>query len=157
MRDINRAIERIERAMERALDGPRQEKPRATKAKPTIHVWRAPAGDNSLYVESKAQSVFQEKPRVSKLSVTARSIKVSVPLDPAAVGALPIPNQDRVELAVSCDGQLYATNISAKSLRKAKTVIGANGAETTFVMLQGKLKGNEIIECGLVAQAKVVK
>jgi hypothetical protein len=37
---------------------------------------------------------------------------------------------------------------------KAKATIAANGAENTFVMVQGKLMGNEIAECGLVAQAK---
>jgi len=94
---------------------------------------------------------------MTKLSVTARAIKVSVPLDPAAVGALPLPNQERVELAVGCDGLRYAASISTKSLRKAKSTISANGAEKVFVMLQGKLKGNEILECGLVAQVKIVK
>lgn len=94
---------------------------------------------------------------MTKLSVTARAIKVSVPLDPAAVAMLPAPDQDRVELTVGCEGQRYATSISAKSLRKAKSTIAANGADAVFVLLQGKLKGHEIIECGLVAQVKTAK
>jgi hypothetical protein len=45
-------------------------------------------------------------------------------------------------------------DIATKSLHKAKSTITANGVENIFVMVQGKLKGNEIIECGLVAQVK---
>jgi hypothetical protein len=48
-------------------------------------------------------------------------------------------------------------DIATKSLRKAKSTIAANGAEHVFAMVQGKLKGNEIIECGLVAQVKAPK
>jgi hypothetical protein len=40
-------------------------------------------------------------------------------------------------------------------LRKAQAVIAANGAGNVFVIVQGKLKGNEIVECGIVAQVKV--
>jgi hypothetical protein len=42
-------------------------------------------------------------------------------------------------------------------LRKAKTIIAANGAEKVFVMLQGKLEGNEIVDCGIAAQVKAMK
>jgi ribosomal protein L28 len=159
-RDVNRAIEHVERVMARALDEsgtkpPKKETPK-TKS-PTIRTWRAPANDHSQYPEPKARSVFREKIDVTKLAVTARAIKVTIPLDPAAVGALPLPNQERVELIVSCDGQQYATSISAKSLRKTKNVISANGASAVFVMLQGKLKGHEIVEGGITAQVKVVK
>jgi hypothetical protein len=42
-------------------------------------------------------------------------------------------------------------------LCKAKSTISASGAENVFAMVQGKLKGNEIIECGLVAQVKTPK
>ena len=41
--------------------------------------------------------------------------------------------------------------------RKAKSTVSANGAENVFVMVQGKLKGAEIVECGLVAQVKTPK
>jgi hypothetical protein len=159
-RDINRALEQVERAMARALDESSAKPPKKTTPKtrsPTIRAWRAPASNHSQYPEPKTRSVFREKINMTKLSVTARAIKVSVPLDPAAVGALPLPNQERVELAVGCDGLRYAASISTKSLRKAKSTISANGAEKVFVMLQGKLKGNEILECGLVAQVKIVK
>jgi hypothetical protein len=82
---------------------------------------------------------------------------VAVALDPIAVGVLPLPNQTRVELVVDCDGQRYTANISTKSLRKTKNTIAANNVDAVFVMLQGRLKGSEIIECGLVAQVKTTK
>src|SRR5262249_54232130 len=104
-----------------------------------------------------ARSVFKEKINVTKLAVTARAMKVTVPLDPAAIGTLPLPDQQRVELLVACDGQRYSASISAKSLRKAQSTINANVAEKGFVMLQRRLKGREIIECGLVAQVKIAK
>ena len=42
-------------------------------------------------------------------------------------------------------------------MRKVKATIAANGAENVFVMVQGKLKNNEIVEAGIVAQVKVAK
>jgi hypothetical protein len=54
-------------------------------------------------------------------------------------------------------GRFTTADIATKSLRKAKATITASGAENVFVMVQGKLKGNEIIDCGLVAQVKTPK
>jgi len=158
IRDINRALEHVERVMARALEKSSTKPPEAPKIKsPTIRGWRAPASNDSQYAEPKTRSVFRENSNVTKPAVTARAIKVTIPLDPAAVGALPLPNQERAELIVGCDGHQYVTSVSTKSLRKAKNTISANGADAVFVMLQGKLRGHEIIECGLVAQIKVVK
>src|SRR5262245_4650928 len=147
-RDINRAIEQVERAMTRALDVSSAKPPKKETARtkpPTIRAWRAPAGNHSHYPEPKARSVFREKINMTKLSVTARVIKVTIPLDPAAIHTLPLPDQQRIELIVGCDGQRYSASISTTSLRKAKNTIDTNGAEKVFVMLQGRVKGNEII------------
>jgi hypothetical protein len=90
---------------------------------------------------------------MARLTLAARALKVTVPLDVAQVAALPDPGgQARSQLAITCEGKIYIANIATKSLRKAKSTIIANGAEHVFVMVQGKLKGNEIAECGLVAQ-----
>jgi hypothetical protein len=138
--------------MARALDKPSVPKKETPKIKPpTIRAWHAPA---SNHPEPKTQPVFREKINMTKLAVTARAIKVSAPLDPAVVGTLPLPNQERIELAVSCDGLRYAATIATKSLRKAKNIISANGADAVFVLLQGRLKGHEIVECGFIAQIK---
>src|SRR5262249_31639208 len=101
--------------------------------------------------------VFGEKISMTKLVVTARAVKITIALDPTAINALALPNQERAELVVSCDGVRYTANISTKSLRKAKNTIAASGADAIFVALQGKLKDREIIECGLVAQIKTMK
>src|SRR5262245_12011247 len=54
-------------------------------------------------------------------------------------------------------GRTYTANIATKSLRRAEATIAANGAENTFVMVQGRLQGSAIADCGLVAQVKVAK
>jgi hypothetical protein len=97
-------------------------------------------------------------PSMTKLTLGARSLKITVPLDAAEVRALPNPSeQARCQLAIACEGKIYTADIATKALRKAKGVISANGAMNVFCMIQGKLKNNEIIECGLVAQVKTPK
>ena len=92
---------------------------------------------------------------MARLTLAARALKVTVPLDVAEVAALPDPGgQARSQLAITCEGKVYTADIATKSLRKAKSTISANGTENVFAMVQGKLKGSEIIECGLVAQVK---
>jgi hypothetical protein len=92
------------------------------------------------------------------LTLSARALKITVPLDPAEVRALHIPdNQTRTQLAITCEGKTYLADIATKALRKAKGTIAANRVENVFAMVQGKLKGNEIVECGLVAQVKTPK
>jgi hypothetical protein len=149
-RDVHRAIEHVERVMAHALESRAKSPKKETIKSSTIRAWRAPPS-NSQYPEPKTR---QEGINVTKLAVTARAMKVMVPLDAAMVGALPEPNQERVELAVNCDGLGYVASISAKSLRKALNTINTNGADAVFVMLQGRLRGNTIIECGLTAQVK---
>jgi hypothetical protein len=79
-------------------------------------------------------------------------------LDVAEIAALPAPDrQARSQLAITCEGEIYTADKATKSLRKAKATIAASGAENVFAMVQGKLKGNEIVESGLVAQAKTPK
>jgi hypothetical protein len=95
---------------------------------------------------------------MTRLTVTARALKVTVPLDVAEIAGLPDPGgQARCQLAITCEGKIYTADIATKSLRKAKATIAASGAENVFAMVQGKLKGNEIVECGLVAQVKTPK
>jgi hypothetical protein len=92
------------------------------------------------------------------LTVTTRALKVTAPLDAAAVATLPAPEgQSRSKLTINCEGKNYTADIATKSLRKVKATIAANGAENVFVMVQGKLKNDEIVECGIVAQLKVPK
>jgi hypothetical protein len=105
------------------------------------------------------QQIFKPKDKpVTQLTLTTRALKVTVPLDAAEVAALPSPDgQVRSQLFIVCEGKIYTADIATKSLRKAKSTIAASGVSNTFVMVQGKLKGNEIIECGLTAQVKVAR
>jgi hypothetical protein len=94
---------------------------------------------------------------MTQLTLTARALKITIPLDAAEIARLRAPDETRVLLAINCEGKTYTADITTKSLRKAKGVISANRAENVFAMVQGKLRGNEIIECGLVAQVKTPK
>jgi hypothetical protein len=153
MRDINRTIDFIERTLTRNLDRPAA--PPREKPEPTPRVWHAPASDVA-YPEQATEP--REKPVATQLTVSAKALKVTAALDAAEVLALPVPDgQARSHLAIACDGKVYRADIATKSLRKVKTTIAANGAENVFVIVQGKLKGNEIAECGLVAQVKAPK
>jgi hypothetical protein len=93
---------------------------------------------------------------MSNLAIAAKAVKVTVPLDPATLAALPEPRPgtDRVTLVITCEDAIFSASISAKSLRKARSTIAEYGAENIFCVVQGKLKGKEIVECGLVAQLK---
>jgi hypothetical protein len=96
---------------------------------------------------------------MTRLTLSARALKITVPLDAAEVKALPDPGgQERCQLAITCDGRVYVAEVAVKAVRKAKATVAANGAENVFAMVQGKLKGSsEIVECGLVAQVKAPK
>jgi hypothetical protein len=93
---------------------------------------------------------------MDNLAIAAKTLKVTVPIDATALAALPDPRPgtDRVALAITCDGATFTASIAAKSLRKARSAIIQHGAEGVFCQVQGKLKGREIVECGLVAQLK---
>src|SRR5262245_60378614 len=152
MRDVFKAIARVEHAVTRGLERPAAAPKK--RPKPSSRVWRAPATDTRY-----PEQTFKRKDKlVTKLAVAARALKVTAVLDVAAVATLPTPEgQARSDLVITCDGRTYAANIATKSLRKAKTTIATNGATNTFVMVQGKLRGNEIADCGLVAQVKAAK
>jgi len=93
----------------------------------------------------------------SNTTVVARAVKVTIPLQPATVAALVVPEggPSRIKLIVTFDGGTLRAEVAAKSVRKAQRVLAENGADAVFCQLIGKLAAkNEIIECGLVAQAK---
>jgi hypothetical protein len=153
MRDLFRTIEHVERAMTRGLERPAAVPEKRPKSSP--RAWRAPATE-TRYPE---QALFKPKGRpMTKLAVTARALKVIAVLDAAVVATLPTPDgQARSVLAIDCAGKIYSADIATKSLRKAKIAIAANGAANVFVMVQGRLHGSAIVDCGLVAQVKATK
>jgi hypothetical protein len=168
MRDVGKTIDYIERGMLRGLDRkPASSLPKEMVPRPSIRAWRAPVPVTGVRypVEQvfgpRTQAIPKTQPKstsMTKLTVTARALKVTIPLDAMEVRTLPDPGgQARCQLAIACDGKIYTADIASKSLRKAKSTIAASGVENTFAMIQGKLKGNEIVDCGLVAQVKTPK
>jgi hypothetical protein len=155
MRDLNKAIERIEQQ----TWGRETRTPSASAAdnpKSSPRAWRA-----SDAVQRPASAAEREAHRQfgggDHRTVVARSVKVTIPLQPATVAALGAPESgpSRIKLIVAFDGGTLRAEVAAKSVRRAQRVLAENGLEAVFCMLQGKLAPkNEIVECGLVAQVK---
>jgi hypothetical protein len=187
MRDLGKTLDYIEHTLLRGLDRKATPSPNRNAPRPSIRAWRAPpvTTASNAAVVYPVEQVFRPKNKpaqdtlkptsrdtpkdspkstsrnptmTTRLTVTTKALKITVPLDAAEVRALPDPgSQARCLLAIACEGKIYTADIATKALRKAKSTISANGADNVFCMAQGKLKGNEIIECGLVAQVKTPK
>jgi hypothetical protein len=158
VRDLHKTIAHIEHTLTRGLDR-RPAAPPREQPKPSLRSLHAPAS-NTVYPSEQQQVIKPESdmPMPTKLTVTARALKVTAILDTATVAALPVSDgQSRSQLAVAVDGKLYSADIATKSLRKCKSTIAAQGSVNVVVIIQGKLKNNEITECGLVAQVKQTK
>jgi hypothetical protein len=92
------------------------------------------------------------KPTITNLApamLTARIVKVTIPLDPHEIARL-----------VAVEGQARAVlrlGMPATTLRKAITTIRDNGPENCIALVQGKLEGAKIVEAELVAQVRAPK
>jgi hypothetical protein len=146
VKDIGRTIEHIERTMMRNLDAPARPPDANRPRKPEQHVWRAP--------DARPSAIARREVIVNS-TLTARTVKVTIPLDPAAVFGLAVKDgQARVKFTVVHDAGVLRADVSAKSVRKVQAAIVANGVENVVVLLQGKLGHGEVLECGLTAQVK---
>jgi hypothetical protein len=92
-------------------------------------------------------------------TVSARSLKVTVILDPATLLTVPVPDgQPRVALTIRLPDRTVSADLNAKGVRKALATIREHGAEGVACIVQGKLlAGDQIAEAGLVVQPKVAK
>lgn len=92
-------------------------------------------------------------------TLSAKSIKITIVLDPAEVASIPTPEgKPRCLVRISVAGRVVSADLNAKSLRKVIATIRENGPENVAVILQGKLGANdEILEAGLSAQPRTVK
>jgi hypothetical protein len=88
--------------------------------------------------------------------LTAKSIKATIVLDAAAVGALSAPDgKPRCLVRISVGGRTISADLNAKSVRKAVATIGKAGPDACAVILQGKLQpDNSLAEAGLNIQLK---
>lgn len=92
--------------------------------------------------------------------LTARSVKVVVPLDPHELARLTAAEgQARTVLRIAIPGSPpISADIATKSLRKAVATVREAGPDNAICFIQGKLVGTQrVIEAGLVAQAKMPK
>jgi hypothetical protein len=158
MKNLYRTLQHLEHTLAHGLDKQHPAAPPREKPKSSPRVWHAPASDTVYPSEQQIFKPNNPKEAAPMLHLTARALKVTAVLDPAVVATLPSPDgQARSKLIVNCDGINYTVDVATKSLRKVKTVITTNGADKVAVIVQGKLKGNEIIEAGIVAQVKASK
>jgi hypothetical protein len=93
----------------------------------------------------------------SPTTLTGRAIKVTVMLNAAEILEVPvIDGKPRVQLNIAAGGRMLKTDLAAKSVRKAISVIREHGMEGVACILQGKLGvGDRIEEAGLAVQPKV--
>jgi hypothetical protein len=88
--------------------------------------------------------------------IPGRSIKLTVPLDPDVVLGIHCPESgpSRIALTIEVGGHQLQAELAAKAIRKAQSVIRQGDA---FVMVQGRLNGAKLEECGILAQVKAPK
>src|SRR5262245_5012518 len=142
-RDINKTIEHIEQTTWGSRD--RRSSQPADKPKPSPPAWRAP--DAVLRPASAAGREVHRQFEGAANTLVARAVKLTVPLDPAAVVTLEAPEggPSRIRLTITtAEGGVLRAEVAAKAVRKAQKTITENGFEAVFCMLQGKLVKNEI-------------
>lgn len=92
-------------------------------------------------------------------TVSARSLKVTVILDPASLLAVPVPEgQPRVALTIRLPDRTVSADLNAKSVRKAIGAVREYSPDGCSCIIQGRLlAGDQIAEAGIVVQPKVAK
>jgi hypothetical protein len=120
MRDLHKSIDYIERGLLRGLERTSTPSPPKERPKLSIRAWRAPVTSNTDAVypieqvfrpKNKLKAQPKDTPRdtsMPQLTLTARALKITVPLEVAEVAALPAPDgQARSKLAITCEGKVY--------------------------------------------------
>lgn len=92
--------------------------------------------------------------------LTAKSIKVTLVLNPAEVEALVAPEGRQFRTKILAGGSMLDVPLSGKGVRKAIAVINELGAENVAVIIQGKLRlggALAVEEAGILAQPRAKK
>ena len=96
-----------------------------------------------------------------KPQVSAKAIKVVIGLNATEVleALQPVATSNaKTTLTIVVGGRQVTAAFQPKAIRKAVAVLAEHGPERVFVMIQGKLMGNNSLdEAGLVAQVKTLK
>jgi hypothetical protein len=105
-----------------------------------------------------ASAVIPVRPATPS-TLTAKTIKTTLVLDPNEVASIPTPEgKPRCIVRITVAGRTLTADLNAKSVRKAIATIREAGSENVACILQGKLMvDNSIAEAGLSAQPKVAK
>ena len=93
--------------------------------------------------------------------VTARAVKITVVMEPAAVVAALQPFatvEHHVPMVVEAEGRNLTAEFAPKAVRRALAAIREFGTDACVTTIVGKLRGdNSIAEAGLMAQPKTPK
>jgi hypothetical protein len=92
------------------------------------------------------------------IDATAKGMKVTTILDATPfVGLVVPPGQPRAKIRIAIGDAVFTAEVAAKSLRRAVAIIGEHGPDGVALLLQGRLEGAEIMECGIVANVRAAK
>jgi hypothetical protein len=92
------------------------------------------------------------------ITLTAKSLKCTVVLEPAEVASLSAPpGHPRVPITIQVAGRKLSAHLNAKSVRKCLVTISEAGPDNCVAVLQGKLAGDVVEDAGLAIQIKAPK
>lgn len=92
------------------------------------------------------------------LRLSAKSLKVTVVLDPAALVGITVPDgQPKFPISLAAGGHVLQADLNAKSLRRCIAAIGEAAPDGVAVVLQGRLEGEVILDAGISAQPRAPK
>jgi hypothetical protein len=92
-------------------------------------------------------------------TLTAKSLNITVALDPAEVAAVPTPpRKPGIGFRMKAPDRTVHALISAKSVRKAQRLIEASEAGGVLLVVRGQLiAGDVVANAGLAALPKAIK
>jgi hypothetical protein len=90
------------------------------------------------------------------LNLAAKSIKVTLVIDPAQLRGVSVPNgATQVPFVIDAGGRKVRGRFNAKTLRRSAAVVAELGAASLAVIIQGRLgAGDQIEDAGIAAQPK---
>jgi hypothetical protein len=89
---------------------------------------------------------------------TAKSVKVTLVLDPAGITRIDSIGQKQVKVRITVEEMILEADLNSKSYRKAIATIDELGVDNCNVILQGSMKiQGKIAGAGLVVQPKKAK
>jgi ProP effector len=99
-----------------------------------------------------------KKVEIGMASLTARTLKVMIILDPAQIATVRVSEGARVQLKIAVADRTVTAEVAGKSIKKAQAAIAEAGVDGVAIIIQGKLiTGDVIAEAGLTVQVKLAK